>query len=69
MASMKSMPSTHAEIAANGAPALIAVACSLLDRQRASLEKALESEGGFSKGLYRVRSKARRSGPSWPLIL
>jgi len=65
--STKSTPSTkstttatYPEIAANGALALIAVACSLLDRQIASLEKAFVEEGGFTERLYRVRSKARR---------
>ena len=52
---------TYPEIAANGALALIAVACSLLDRQIASLEKALVEEGGFTERLYRVRSNARRN--------
>jgi four helix bundle suffix protein len=52
--------STYAEISANGALALIAVACSLLDRQIAAQEKAFVEEGGFAERLYRVRS-ARRS--------
>lgn len=51
---------TFPEIAANGALALIAVACSLLDRQIASLETAFVEEGGFTERLYRVRSNARR---------
>lgn len=55
--------STYPEIAANGALALIAVACSLLDRQIAVLEKAFVDEGGFTERLYRVR-KAARSGQS-----
>ena len=50
---------TYAEIAANGALALIAVACSLLDRQMASLDKAFAAEGGFTERLYRVRSERR----------
>jgi four helix bundle suffix protein len=62
--STKSMTSkrstTYLEIAANGTLALIAVACSLLDRQIASLEKAFVEEGGFTERLYRVRSNARR---------
>jgi len=62
-ASTKSTVSTFPEIAANGALALLAVACSLLDRQIASLEKAFEKEGGFTERLYRVRSE-RRSRPS-----
>lgn len=51
--------STYPEIAANGALALIAVACSLLDRQITSLAVAFEKEGGFTERLYRVRSSAR----------
>jgi four helix bundle suffix protein len=58
-ASMKSAKSTYAEISANGALALIAVACSLLDRQLASQAKAFEAEGGFAERLYRVRSQRR----------
>lgn len=65
-------PATFPEIAANGALALIAVACSLLDRQIESLEKAFVDEGGFTERLYRVRKAARgkdggqsgRGGPS-----
>lgn len=59
-ASRKSIDTTYLEIAANGTLALIAVACSLLDRQIASLEKAFVEEGGFTERLYRVRSNARR---------
>lgn len=50
---------SYAEIVANGALALIAVACALLDRQVAALSKRFEEEGGFTERLYRVR-KARR---------
>lgn len=57
--STKSTASTFPEIAANGALALIAVACSLLNRQLASLEKAFVEEGGFTERLYRVRSQNR----------
>lgn len=53
-------PPTYPEIAANGALALITVACSLLNRQIASLEKAFVEEGGFTERLYRVRSAARK---------
>jgi four helix bundle suffix protein len=54
---------SYSEIAANGALALIAVACSLLDRQIAALEKAFVTEGGFTERLYRVRTAERdRSG-------
>lgn len=65
--SMKSTESTtstvptYPEIAANGALALITVACSLLDRQIASLEKAFIDEGGFTERLYRVRTAVRRN--------
>ncbi len=51
----------YSEIAANGALALIGVACSLLDRQLASLAKAFETNGGFTERLYQTR-KARKSG-------
>lgn len=47
---------------ANGALALLAVACSLLDRQIATLEKNFVEEGGFTERLYRVRSARRNSG-------
>jgi four helix bundle suffix protein len=55
------MVSTYAEIAANGALTLIAVACSLLDRQLAAQEKAFLEHGGFTERLYRMR-RARRDG-------
>lgn len=60
--STSSTPSTIPEIAANGALALIAVACALLDRQVAALAKSFEEEGGFTERLYRTR-KSRRDGP------
>ncbi|HUP64035.1 MAG TPA: four helix bundle suffix domain-containing protein [Thermoanaerobaculia bacterium] len=50
---------SYAEIVANGVLVLIAVACTLLDRQVAALAKAFEEEGGFTERLYRVR-KANR---------
>ena len=56
-----STPSTFPEIAANAALVLIAVACSLLDRQIASLAKSFENEGGSTERLYRVRSDHRRN--------
>ena len=59
--STKSTGSTFPEIAANGALALLAVACSLLDRQLASQEKAFMEEGGFTERLYRVRSERRNA--------
>jgi four helix bundle suffix protein len=57
--STKSTPSTYPELAANAALVLIAVACSLLDRQLAALAAAFEQEGGFTERLYRVRRSAR----------
>src|SRR5258708_40022927 len=60
--SSASTPSTFPEIAANAALVLIAVACSLLDRQLVSLAVAFEREGGFTERLYRVRKSARRAG-------
>ncbi len=60
-----STSSTYAEIIANGALTLIAVASSLLDRQLAAQAKAFENDGGFTERLYRVRSRkrGRRSSP------
>lgn len=43
---------------------LLAVACSLLDRQLAAQAKAFETEGGFTERLYRVRSEKRSLRPS-----
>jgi four helix bundle suffix protein len=68
-ASIKSIPSTsptYAEIAANAALALIAVACSLLDRQIAAQAAAFEKEGGFTERLHRVRSARRRPSANRP---
>lgn len=48
------------EIAANGQLALIAAACSLLDRQIAAQAEAFIKEGGFTERLYRVRKSARK---------
>jgi four helix bundle suffix protein len=58
--SILSTPSTYPEIAANAALVLIAVACSLLDRQIAAQSSAFEQEGGFSERLYRVRTARRK---------
>jgi four helix bundle suffix protein len=55
--------STFPEIAANAALVLLAVACSLLDRQLAAQAAAFEKEGGFTERLYRVRSQKRSSRP------
>ncbi len=58
--SFPSTPSTYPEIAANAALVLIAVACSLLDRQIAAQSSAFEQEGGFTERLYRVRTARRK---------
>jgi four helix bundle suffix protein len=60
--STPSRMSTYPEIAANGALALIAVACSLLDRQMAAQEKAFLEQGGFTERLYRARREWRNRG-------
>ena len=59
--STKSTLSTkiYPELSANAVLVLLAVACSLLDRQVARLAEDFENEGGFSERLYRVRSKKR----------
>jgi four helix bundle suffix protein len=54
---------TYAEIAANAALVLIAVASSLLDRQLASLAKRFLEDGGFTERMYRMRSQRRRPKP------
>jgi four helix bundle suffix protein len=56
-------PSSFPEIAANATLVLLAVACSLLDRQLAAQARAFETEGGFAERLYRVRSEKRSSRP------
>jgi four helix bundle suffix protein len=58
--SIQSTVSTFPEIAANGALTLLAVACSLLNRQIASLERAFVEKGGFTERLYRVRNARRK---------
>ena len=58
--STKSIQSTYPEIAANAALVLIAVACSLLDRQLASQAETFEKEGGFTDRLYQRRVQERR---------
>jgi four helix bundle suffix protein len=54
---------TYPEIAANAALVLIAVACSLLDRQLASLGKRFLEEGGFTERMYRMRKQRRQQEP------
>jgi four helix bundle suffix protein len=51
----------YAELAANGALGLIAVACSLLDRQLSTLAARFEQEGGFTERMYRTRRARRES--------
>jgi len=63
MVSTQSTVSTklsYPEISANAALTLLAVACSLLDRQLAAQAEAFEKEGGFTERLYRTRTQARR---------
>ncbi len=60
IASTTSTQSTFLELAANAALVLIAVACSLLDRQLTAQAAAFEREGGFTERLYRVRKTARK---------
>lgn len=58
--------SAEAEILANAALALIAVACGLLDRQLARLSRDFEEKGGFTERLYQRRIEKRnrsRKGP------
>jgi len=61
MKSTSSIKSTYPEIVANAALTLIAVACSLLERQLAAQSNAFEKEGGFTERLYRTRINRRRS--------
>jgi len=63
--STKSGPSTelYPEISANAALVLLAVACSLLNRQVSRLATDFESEGGFTERLYRVRTAKRKNQP------
>ncbi len=63
--STKSTMSTPAypEFSANAALVLLAVACSLLDRQLAVQAATFENEGGFTERLYRVRAEKRASRP------
>ena len=55
-----SSTSPYPAIAANAALALIAVACSLLDRQLAAQAAAFEQDGGFTERLYQRRQGKRR---------
>lgn len=60
--STKSTVSTwiYPELSANTSLVLIAVACSLLDRQVERLAQDFEKQGGFTEHMYRVRSAAKR---------
>src|SRR5258707_1406175 len=60
--STRSTRATYRELAANAALVLIAVACSLLDRQIASLAAAFVENGGFTERLYRVWYPRRGDG-------
>ncbi|MFH2122899.1 MAG: four helix bundle suffix domain-containing protein [Pseudomonadota bacterium] len=53
----------YPEFSANAALVLLAVACSLLDRQVERLAQDFEKKGGFTERLYRVRTAKRRSQP------
>ncbi|MDY0221561.1 MAG: four helix bundle suffix domain-containing protein [Desulfobacterium sp.] len=50
----------YPELSANAVLVLLAVACSLLDRQVERLAIDFEREGGFTERLYRVRTAKRR---------
>jgi len=50
----------YAALAANAALVLIAVACSLLDRQLAAQAAAFTEEGGFTERLHRIRTERRK---------
>jgi len=58
--SMSSTQSIFHEVSANAALILIAVACSLLDRQLSAQAAAFETEGGFTERLYKTRTQTRR---------
>lgn len=48
------------EVAANGVLTLLAVTCSLLDKQLLFQAEAFTNEGGFTERLYRTRSANRK---------
>ncbi|OQX18009.1 MAG: hypothetical protein BWK76_08880 [Desulfobulbaceae bacterium A2] len=50
----------------NVALALLAVACSLLDRQLSAPACSFETEGGFTERVYRVRTQHRASSTGFP---
>lgn len=49
----------HDELAANGILSLLNLACNLLDRQMAALDKNFLNDGGFTERLYRMRIQNR----------
>jgi four helix bundle suffix protein len=57
--STSSTRSDFTETAANAALVLIAVACSLLDRQLSAQAAAFEQEGGFTERLYKRRREVK----------
>jgi four helix bundle suffix protein len=57
--STSSTTSDFTETAANAALVLIAVACSLLDRQLSAQAAAFEHEGGFTERLYKKRREVK----------
>jgi len=59
MPSMQSITPTYPEIAANGALALIAAACSLLGRQIEAQAESFGHDGGFTERLYKHRLSRR----------
>jgi four helix bundle suffix protein len=61
ISSTRSISPDYPEIVANGALALLMVACSLLDRQLVSLAAQFEKEGGFTERLYKTRQAARKT--------
>ena len=60
ISSISSIKSTYPELAANAALILLGVACTLLDRQLATLATAFTEEGGFTERLYRIRTQRRK---------
>ena len=60
ISSTPSIKSTYPELAANAALILLGVACTLLDRQLATLATAFTEEGGFTERLYRIRTQRRK---------
>lgn len=58
-ASTPSTKSNYSEFAANSALVLLAVACSLLDRQLVAQAAAFEQEGGFTERLYKKRREIK----------